>query len=172
MEQGNPAIFYTHNGPNNGTTDELAIVLREGGGWVDLVVFPVGGPTQYVRAAEFDADDPYLVDGGSYVRAPGDAPDFSERFKYSGHPEWAANLNRIRAEREAAPAAKREDLKKQHQEQMAAVRKKLDEENPEVQNVEEPNSEETPPPRARATPPAQPSGTGAVREPDTQGRRL
>lgn len=127
-----PVTYYTHTGSdgNNDTQDELAFVLRETDSpCVDLVVFPVGGPVKFVQVCEFDADDPYLADGGSYVREAGDAPDFTERFKYSGSPEYAAALNRIRKERDEAPGNRREELKEQHKKQMAEVVKGLDEKN-------------------------------------------
>lgn len=132
MEQGQGVLYYTHTG-NDGvsdTQDQVAIVLRDNGNCVDLVVFPVGGPVKFVTACEFDPEDPYLVDGGSYIREAGsEPPDFSTRFRYSGDPAYAAELNRIRKEREEAPGNRREELKKQHQQQMAEVVKKLDEKN-------------------------------------------
>lgn len=131
MEQGKTVTYYTHTGSdgNNDTQDEVAIVLREAGPCVDLVIFPVGGPVRFAQVCEFDPDDPYLVDGGSYVRERGDAPDFSERFKYSGDPEYATALNRIRKERDEAPGNRREELKEEHKKQMAEVVKKLNEKN-------------------------------------------
>lgn len=130
MEQGKTVTYYTHTGSdgNNDTQDEVAIVLREGPNCVDLVVFPVGGPVRFVQACEFDPDDPYLVDGGSYVRELGsEPPDFSERFRYSGDPEYANHLNRIRKEREEAAGNKREEVMERHKKEMGDVRKKLDE---------------------------------------------
>lgn len=132
MEQGQTVTYYTHTGSdgNNDTQDEVAIVLRAGEKCSDLVVFPVGGPVKFVQACEFDPDDPYLVDGGSYIRDGGsDAPDFSERFKYSGTPEYAAAINRIRAERDAAPGNRREEVKERHKKEMAEVVKGLEEKN-------------------------------------------
>lgn len=129
MEQGKTVTYYTHTGSDGvfNTQDEVAIVLREAGPCVDLVVFPVGGPVRFVQACEFDPDDPYLVDGGSYVREGGDAPDFSERFRYSGDVEYANALNRIRKERDEAPGNRREEIKERHKKEMADVVKGLNE---------------------------------------------
>lgn len=148
MEQGQTVTFYTHTGSDgvNDTQDEVAIVLRESQGNYDLVVFPVGGPVRFVSLTrEFDPDDPYLVDGASYVREQGsDAPDFSERFKYSGDPEYANALNRIRKERDEAPGNKREETKERHKREMADVVKRLDEKHkPEQETPPEPRPAET-----------------------------
>lgn len=169
-----PVIHYTHTGSdgNNDTQDELAFVLRDTDGpCVDLVVFPVGGPVRFVQACEFDPDDPYLVDGGSYVREMGsDAPDFSERFKYSGDPEYAANLNRIRKERDAAPGNRREELKERHKAEMTNVISAIEERNRPEKGAEkpEPREPDAPPSNVRRPAPAPQNPPGG---PPNPGRR-
>lgn len=159
MEQGNIVTFYTHTGSDgiNDTQDEVAIVLRESGGNYDLVVFPVGGPTRFVSLTrEFEPDDPYLVNGASYVREVGsEPPDFQDRFKYSGDPEYAAALNRIRKERDEAPGNKREEVKERHKKEMAEVVKKLEEKHK--------------PEQAANAPPEPKPATGGEHRPDRRG---
>lgn len=108
MQEG---IYYTHGAAQQSdgtlahtTQDHLAFVLRENeDGSRDLVVFPVGGPVQFVHAEEFDPDNPYNVVGGGYYREGGDPPDFSS-FDATSHPRLAQLRHRQLVEKNSAQA--------------------------------------------------------------------
>lgn len=102
MDIGTPVTYYTHqhNGQEHTTDDSLAYVLRDRGeGVVDVVVFPVGGPTRYATVREFDPDRDFQT-GGEYYRSHGSkAPDFSS-LNYVDKSEFVELRRRHKAELE------------------------------------------------------------------------
>jgi hypothetical protein len=113
MDVSDQAIYYTHQASDSDHTsvDNVAIVLRNNETSYDLVVFPVGGPVQFVsRVKEFDADGPVYVAGDSYVREAGsEPPDFSA-FEYSNDADWIALRRKQQAELEAIPGYDEEGI--------------------------------------------------------------
>lgn len=135
MALGNQVIFYQSGnvGDEYVADDNLAFVLAEGEGWVDLVVFPPGGPVQFVRAREWDADSPYNVVGGYYWREDGtEPPDLNAYFHHYNRTEMAALAARQRRELEATPAHEREAVTKRHVDERNALILELDKKYPEA----------------------------------------
>ena len=122
--------FYTHTGSDgvSDTVDQTAIVLRDhANGEMDIVIFPIGGPTHYGRYGVFDPDDPYRIPGRSYVRQfDSEPPDFEEPFRYVNDPEFAALQRKQFAERDAAPGTEREEIRERHQKEQAELYAQLD----------------------------------------------
>lgn len=119
MELGDKTCYYTHeaNNHDHNVNDQLAFIV--GGpypnGSVDLMVCPVGGPITFVKANEFDPDDPYLAPGTAYYRPWGEEPPaFEDTFPYAFDGRWAQLRNRQIAERDAATQAQRDALRKEH----------------------------------------------------------
>jgi hypothetical protein len=127
-------VLYQHSatvGPDgtlvHGTQDTQAFVLNEyPNGDVAIVAFPVGGPVQFATVRAYDPEDPYLVVGGTYIREPGDPPDFSDRFALANHPEMAALVAQQTRERNEAPADQREDLAERHRQQQDELRGRIE----------------------------------------------
>lgn len=129
-----PVIYYTHlagSGDGPKTADSLAFVLRENeNGSKDLVVFPPGGPTQYVNAREYDPEVD-IAPGGSYIREIGsEPPDFGDdavAAPYAGSVEWSAMIQRHAGERQAITRAEdMESTRKRQQEERDILSQRLD----------------------------------------------
>lgn len=115
--------YYTHEGSdaNHTTRDTLALVLADNaeGRWLDLAVFPVGGPVLFCRAYAWNDDAPLPPPGGSYFREEGsDPPDFGKAYRHYGDERFQNLLRKQQGELDrAAPKNRGDMLKAQKEEQ-------------------------------------------------------
>lgn len=135
--------YYTHEASDSAhsTQDQLAFVLAESeeAGWVDLVIFPVGGPVKFGRAWAWDDDAPVAPPGGSYWREDGsDAPDFAKAYRHYDKPEFRRLLADQQQDYARTPTKDHDGLRDKHKEAQDKLMSELDgNEKPEAKKPED-----------------------------------
>lgn len=122
--------YYTHEASDtvHSTNDSLALVIKDNGdNGLDLVVFPVGGPVQFVRAYEWDEDAPLPPPGGSYWRdEDSDPPDFGKAYRHYNDPAFQDMLRRQAQELDRTPIKDHPGLLEAHRDEQESMMSDLD----------------------------------------------
>lgn len=128
-----PVWVYTHEGSDadHRSDDLLAFNLRDTGdedtGYLDVVVFPPGGPAEFKRVQRFPEGDLLPPVGGTYWRSvEDDAPDFINLYRWYNHPEFQALLAQQQSEIATTPAKDHPALREVHLQEQRELYEKLD----------------------------------------------
>lgn len=123
--------YYTHEGSDasHSTRDNVALVLAEDeeAGWMDLAIFPVGGPVTFQRAYAWDEDASLPPPGGNYWREEGsDPPDFEKAYRHYNNQDFQHLLRQQQQKLQVTPTKEHEALIAAQREEQEKLMSELD----------------------------------------------